>query len=195
MSDVYGNDEVFSTTFWFNPDRVSPGEKLPIEDSSVDLLTVCQAIHWFDLDQFYKEVDRVLKRKGVLALIGYHLTDVNNQPEINALRDEIYNMLVEKYFNPKIRILNEAYETLPVPYKNSVRIEKDLIFESTLNNFINEIPTWSGFQEFQKVEGVEKGQETLKNLTEKSLKILNIKDVNTKIDLKVAYFALIMTKQ
>ena len=64
---------------------MSPGETLNVEDSSIDLLTVCQAVHWFDLDTFYKEVKRVLKPNGVLALYGYFTPIVKNEPEINQL--------------------------------------------------------------------------------------------------------------
>jgi hypothetical protein len=30
------------------------------------LITVAQAIHWFDFDAFYKEADRIIKNKGIL---------------------------------------------------------------------------------------------------------------------------------
>ena len=35
-------------------------------------MTVFQALHWFDLDAFYKEVYRVLKVEGIFAVVGYH---------------------------------------------------------------------------------------------------------------------------
>ena len=150
---------------------------MPVENSSVDLLTVCQAIHWFNLDQFYSEVDRVLKPNGVLVLIGYQLTGVHNQPEINLLRDEIYeNLKLKKHFNSNIAILDDTYKNLAVPYKNPIRIEKDFVFKSSLKNFIKEIPSWSGFQAFKKAEGTKTAQQVLDDLTEKCLKILNSKD-------------------
>ena len=37
--------------------RVSPAESLPVDDNSVDLITVGSALHWFDsYAAFYKEV-------------------------------------------------------------------------------------------------------------------------------------------
>ncbi len=36
--------------------RLSPGEKTTFEDGSFDLITVAQAIHWFDFKLFYREV-------------------------------------------------------------------------------------------------------------------------------------------
>ena len=44
------------TFFW----RVSEAEKLPVEDNSVDLITVGMALHWFDHPKFYKEVCNLL---------------------------------------------------------------------------------------------------------------------------------------
>lgn len=54
--------------------QVGPAENLPfLKDGCVDLITVAQAMHWFNHEQFYKEVDRVLKPEGVVALYGYGL--------------------------------------------------------------------------------------------------------------------------
>ena len=39
--------------------------------SSVDLVTVAQALHWFPLDRFFGEVRRVLVPDGVLAVWCY----------------------------------------------------------------------------------------------------------------------------
>ena len=36
-------------------------EQVALESASADLVTVAQAVHWFDLDKFYAEVKRVLK--------------------------------------------------------------------------------------------------------------------------------------
>lgn len=46
-------------------------EKASIPDNSVDMITVAQAIHWFDFERFYKEVTRVSKRNGILAIWSY----------------------------------------------------------------------------------------------------------------------------
>lgn len=44
-------------------------ENLPFDNCEFDLITVAQAVHWFDRPIFYPEVIRVLKPGGVLALI------------------------------------------------------------------------------------------------------------------------------
>jgi SAM-dependent methyltransferase len=43
-------------------------EALPLEDASADVVTVAQALHWFDLDRALPELHRVLRPGGHLAL-------------------------------------------------------------------------------------------------------------------------------
>lgn len=76
--------------------RIGSAEDLSeFPDSSVDLVTCCQAAHWLDLEAFYSEADRVLKpQEGLLAIYGYHLTGLRpeGQPkfaQIEALRDKV----------------------------------------------------------------------------------------------------------
>ena len=44
-------------------------EALPFDDSTAGLLTVAQAIHWFDKPRFYPEVARVLAQGGAFAIL------------------------------------------------------------------------------------------------------------------------------
>ena len=52
--------------------RLESAEQSTIEDKCIDLITVAQAIHWFDFNVFYKQVHRVLKPDGVLAAWAYN---------------------------------------------------------------------------------------------------------------------------
>lgn len=73
--------------------------KASAEDSdlptdSFDLVTVAQAIHWFDFDRFYDEVRRTAKKDGLLAVIGYMMLSINEalDPILNELYDEAFGM-------------------------------------------------------------------------------------------------------
>lgn len=48
--------------------RVSTAEMSGLDSGSIDLITVAQALHWFDLPAFYAEAQRVLKPDGLLAV-------------------------------------------------------------------------------------------------------------------------------
>ena len=51
---------------------VGTAEQIPTSDSSVDVVVVAQAFHWFDLDKALPEIVRVLRPGGRLALIWNH---------------------------------------------------------------------------------------------------------------------------
>ena len=44
-------------------------ESMPLEDGSVDAVTVAQAFHWFDAPAAAREIRRVLRPEGRLALV------------------------------------------------------------------------------------------------------------------------------
>lgn len=47
----------------------APAEDLPFPDSSVDVVTVAQAFHWFDAGPAWRELARVIRRGGGVGLI------------------------------------------------------------------------------------------------------------------------------
>ena len=51
--------------------QVCSAESTPFSKNSFDLISVGQAIHWFDLNKFYSECQRVAKPGCVIALFGY----------------------------------------------------------------------------------------------------------------------------
>ena len=44
-----------------------------VAPASIDLATAAEALHWFDLNNFYPEMRRVLRPGGTLAAWGYGL--------------------------------------------------------------------------------------------------------------------------
>lgn len=57
--------------------RDGTAESLPLEDASVDVVTVAQAFHWFDAPVALAEIRRVLVTNGHLFLI-WNMRDRNN---------------------------------------------------------------------------------------------------------------------
>lgn len=51
--------------------RVAPAEASGLSTATISMITVAQALHWFDQDRFHAEVRRVLKPEGVLAAWTY----------------------------------------------------------------------------------------------------------------------------
>lgn len=54
----------------------APAESLPFDKASMQLITVAQAAHWFDLPRFYDEVRRIAAARAVLALVSYSVLSI-----------------------------------------------------------------------------------------------------------------------
>jgi SAM-dependent methyltransferase len=60
-------------------------EAMPLQDSSVDVVTVAQAFHWFDPEPALAEIRRVLRPGGTLALVWNRRID--EDPLNKAIRE------------------------------------------------------------------------------------------------------------
>jgi len=94
--------------------RVAPAEASGLADRSVDLVTVAQAAHWFDLPRFYAEVARVLKPGGVLALWGYGRMVLPG--DMDAPFRRFYGETVGPYWPPERALIDDAYRSLDFPF-------------------------------------------------------------------------------
>ena len=54
-----------------------------LPEHSCDLITVAQALHWFDQKLFFKEVNKVLKPHGRLAVFGYGMCSIDD-PDLDT---------------------------------------------------------------------------------------------------------------
>ncbi len=129
-----------------------PAEQTDLEDSSVDLITVAQALHWFDLNSFYAEARRVAKPHGVLAAWCYSLGSVS--PAIDKVIQKLYHDILGDAFWPKERrYLDTAYKTISFPFKKlktpTFQAQKDF----RLIELIGYLQTWSAVKEYQQRMG------------------------------------------
>jgi SAM-dependent methyltransferase len=140
--------------------HVEPAEHVSLRDASADLVTVAVAIHWFDFDEFYREVKRVLKPDGVLAAWTYSLTKIS--PEIDALVKQYYSEIVAGYWPERIRYLEEEYKTLPFPFKEIAPPPFVMQAHWNLIQFVGFLDSWSATQRYK----AHKGQHPLELLWE-----------------------------
>jgi SAM-dependent methyltransferase len=96
--------------------RVARAEESGIESKSVDIVTVAQALHWFDLDSFYTEVLRVLRPSGTLAVWTYGAVHVEGSDGTDALVQEFYRDIVGPYWPPERRFVEEGYRSFKFPF-------------------------------------------------------------------------------
>jgi ubiquinone/menaquinone biosynthesis C-methylase UbiE len=130
---------------------VQPAERTSFPDGHFDLITVAQAIHWFDFDAFYREVDRSIRPGGVLAVIGYELIRIS--PAVDLVLDAFYRDVVGPFWDRERRYIDERYRTIPFPYPDvAVPVFVNEV-EWTFDHLIGYIGTWSAVKHYQKERG------------------------------------------
>lgn len=94
---------------------VSPAEKTGFADNQFDLITVGQALHWFDISAFYQEAARTGKSGGLLAAWGYSLPSVDAR--IDSLLLDFYHNETGPYWDHARRHVENHYRDLPFPFE------------------------------------------------------------------------------
>ncbi len=125
---------------------ISPAEKTNFTDQQFDLVTVGQALHWFDQNLFYEEVKRVCKPGGLLAVWGYAL--LNIEPGIDDEILHFYNHIVGPYWDSARRLLEEEYQTISFPFEEIVSPGFSIKVEWTLSQMAGYLSSWSSTQKY-----------------------------------------------
>lgn len=127
--------------------RVAPAEASGLADHSIDLVTVAQAAHWFDLPRFYAEVSRVLKPGGVIALWGYGRIVLPGYMDTPFLR--FYDATVGPYWPPERALIDDAYRGLDFPFDEIHAPAFHIEVEWTLAQLMAYLSTWSAVKRYQ----------------------------------------------
>lgn len=113
-----------------------------LPDHSVRLVTVAQALHWFDLPAFYAEVRRVSAPGSIIAAWTYGVHQVEGS-EINAAVRHFYHKVVGPFWPPERRHVENGYRELDFPF---VRIEApafEMQAEWRLSQLLGYLRSWS----------------------------------------------------
>ncbi len=129
---------------------VEPAEQCSLSDHCADLVTVAQALHWFEHARFYAEVRRVLGPGGLLAVWTYERSSV--VPAVDAVFGRLYRAL-DAYWPPERRHVEAGYATLPFPFETIATPAFELICDWTLGQYLAYLRSWSASQRFQKATG------------------------------------------
>jgi ubiquinone/menaquinone biosynthesis C-methylase UbiE len=130
---------------------LAEAERTPFPDNHFDLVTVGQALHWFDFDGFFNEVKRVLKPGGVLAVWGYSNMLINES--LDKLNFDFYHHVTGPYWDEERKYIDDRYESIAFPFEDVQTHAFEIVKQwdvLTLEGFLN---TWSAVQHFIRQEG------------------------------------------
>jgi len=125
--------------------RVAAAENSGLGSETIDSIMVAQALHWFDLDRFHAEAERVLKLEGVLAASAYNLLHIDKP--IDQIVNRYYYEVVGRFWPPE-RKLVEQFDDLPFPFQEIDPPRFEMIAHWNLNHLLGYLQTWSSTQRF-----------------------------------------------
>lgn len=126
---------------------LATAEDSTLESGIIDLITVSQALHWFEIGDFFKEAERVLKPNGILAVWSYNLLSVT--PSLDKIIAQFYGTTLADYWPPERRLVETAYEEIVFPFLEVIPPSFAMQAEWNLRELVGYLSTWSAVKEFQ----------------------------------------------
>ncbi|CAN5225997.1 class I SAM-dependent methyltransferase [soil metagenome] len=120
-------------------------------DQYFDLITVAQAIHWFNFEEFYEQIDRTIKSGGIFAIIGYGL--IHTFPVADIIISRFYREIVGPYWDQERDYLDEKYQTIPFPFEEIETPEFSASFKWSFEQIIGYLGTWSAVKHYREQTG------------------------------------------
>ncbi|HLG89346.1 MAG TPA: class I SAM-dependent methyltransferase [Alphaproteobacteria bacterium] len=133
--------------------RVAPAEASGLPDASVDLVTVAQAAHWFDLPAFYAEARRVARPGAAIALVTYGIMEVD--AEIDAVTMPFYYEALKGYWPPERAHVENGYRALEFPFEELAPPKLAIRVDWRLADLTGYVETWSAVRALKKARGEE----------------------------------------
>lgn len=131
--------------------RAEIGEHSSLSSATADLITVANAMHWFNLDNFYAEVRRVLKPGGILAAWCYGVPAIC--PEVDAVIGLFHDDVLGEFWVPENRMVEQGYRELPFPFEEVAAPVFYSTRQFTLDDVIAYLDTWSATQKYMAAYG------------------------------------------
>lgn len=131
--------------------RVTPAEASGLAAAEVDLITVAQALHWFDRPTFFTEARRVTRPGSILAIWMYNLAKVT--PAIDRLLERFYSETVGPYWPGNRVLVDQGYRTIEIPFDEITPPTFDMEAEWTIAHMLGYLRTWSAVARYSEDKG------------------------------------------
>jgi len=138
-------------------------ERSALAAGSASVVTVAQALHWFDQPAFFAEARRVLVARGVLAVWSYGLLRLH-EPTLDDIVRRFHGETVGPYWPPERRLVDESYASLELPFDHIEAPPFSMHAEWTLDHFVGYLSTWSAVQRARTATGMDPIPEVVESL-------------------------------
>ena len=131
---------------------VARAEASGLEAASMDVITVAQALHWFDRPAFYEEARRVLKPHGVLAVWTYGIPRLNHV-SLDPVMQKFYWETVGEFWPPERRYVEDGYRSIDFPFTEVTGPSLSMRETWTLPQFLGYLRSWSSVGRYVDARG------------------------------------------
>ncbi|MBX3145353.1 MAG: methyltransferase domain-containing protein [Gemmatimonadales bacterium] len=133
--------------------RCASAEASGLADLSVDVVTVAQALHWFDRPAFFAEVIRVAKPGALLAVWTYNL--IRGGGALDHVVDRLYGDVLGRYWPADRALVETGYRDVAIPFAELTTPPFEMSAQWTLAQLKGYLRTWSSAVRYQAQHGVD----------------------------------------
>lgn len=138
IDNAYQAENIFYT--------IQAAEKTDFPDKYFDLITVSQALHWFDFDKFYAEAKRVGKVDAILSVWTYSLLRIS--PAIDKIIEDYHFGTLKDFWDKERSYVDNNYSTIPFPFEEIKTPPFFITYQWSLEDLEGYFNTWSALQKF-----------------------------------------------
>ena len=126
--------------------RCAPAESSGLEDKSIDLVVVAQALHWFCGEPFWREVSRVCRPGSIFAFWSYVWPSADE--EIDAILMSLRQRL-DQYWPARSQLLHSGYDEVSPPFKAIAAPPFLISVQWRRADYLAHVRSWSAVRYFK----------------------------------------------
>jgi SAM-dependent methyltransferase len=120
---------------------VARAEASGLDDHSADLIVAAQAAHWFDVDAFWIEVERLARPAALIALIAYGRLQIEEVLDTILLR--FHDETLRRYWPAERWLVVDGYGAMRFPWAEITTPELAMSALWSLDDLLAYLTTWS----------------------------------------------------
>eukprot|EP01132_Coremiostelium_polycephalum_P000705 gene705-874_t len=170
--------------------RACPAESInDLPDGSVDLITVAAAAHWFNLPEFFKITEKLLRPNGSLIIWTYRSSDIIGNDKANEIQKRIFD-LYTPYRPTNLDLVANGYKDIIPPFKNTIRYNTNTTRKISIEQHVRYFGSLSAYSNYLKAGN----KDILDDLKKEMMEAFNTDDDKMIIELKVEFYFIISRK-